>query len=95
MQCRTPPFEPPTRSCPSAISPSALGLAVTAIRFYENEGPLSPARNAGGQRRYLRSDIRRLSFIQIAQQLGFSIEDIRAGQPARWLYQRRRTAIRN
>lgn len=54
------------------------GLAVSAIRFYETKGLVTPARNAGGQRRYLRSDIRRLSFVQIAQQLGFSIEDIRA-----------------
>lgn len=53
------------------------GLAVSAIRFYETKGLVTPARNAGGQRRYLRSDIRRLSFVQIAQQLGFSIEDIR------------------
>jgi MerR family redox-sensitive transcriptional activator SoxR len=53
------------------------GLAVSAIRFYETKGLVTPARNQGGQRRYLRSDIRRLSFIQIAQQLGFSIEDIR------------------
>src|SRR5262245_43062458 len=54
------------------------GLAVSAIRFYETKGLVTPARNSGGQRRYLRSDIRRLSFVQIAQQLGFSIEDIRA-----------------
>lgn len=54
------------------------GLAVSAIRFYETKGLVAPARNMGGQRRYLRSDIRRLSFVQIAQQLGFSIEDIRS-----------------
>lgn len=54
------------------------GLAVSAIRFYETKGLVAPARNTGGQRRYLRSDIRRLSFVQIAQQLGFSIEDIRS-----------------
>lgn len=53
------------------------GLSVSAIRFYETKGLVAPARNAGGQRRYLRSDIRRLSFVQICQQLGFSIEDIR------------------
>ncbi len=34
-------------------------------------------RNGGGQRRYFRSDIRRVSFILIAQQLGLTIEDIR------------------
>ncbi|OQW77680.1 MAG: redox-sensitive transcriptional activator SoxR [Proteobacteria bacterium ST_bin13] len=53
------------------------GVSVSAIRFYEARGLLSPFRNNGGQRRFLRSDIRRLSFILIAQQLGLSIEAIR------------------
>ncbi len=53
------------------------GLAVSAIRYYETQGLVSPERNAGGQRRFLRSDIRRLSFVQIAQQFGFSISQIR------------------
>ncbi|MEM6460619.1 MAG: redox-sensitive transcriptional activator SoxR [Pseudomonadota bacterium] len=53
------------------------GLAVSAIRFYESQGLLTSERNAGGQRRFLRSDIRRLSFVQIAQQLGFTIDQIR------------------
>ncbi len=52
------------------------GVSVSAIRFYEARGLLSPFRNNGGQRRFLRSDIRRLSFILIAQQLGLSIEAI-------------------
>jgi MerR family redox-sensitive transcriptional activator SoxR len=52
------------------------GLAVSAIRFYEARGLVSALRNAGGQRRFMRSDIRRLSFIRIAQQLGFTIEEI-------------------
>ncbi len=52
------------------------GLSISAIRFYETQGLVHPARNAGGQRRYLRSDIRRLSFVLIAQQLGFSMKDI-------------------
>ena len=54
------------------------GLAVSAIRFYETKGLVSSIRSAGGQRRFLRSDIRRLSFVLIAQQLGFSIKEIRA-----------------
>ena len=53
------------------------GMSVSAIRFYEAKGLVSPVRNAGGQRRYLASDIRRLSFVLIAQQLGFALEDIR------------------
>ena len=52
------------------------GVTVSAIRFYEGKGLLAPFRNAGGQRRFLRSDIRRLSFILIAQQLGMSIAEI-------------------
>lgn len=53
------------------------GLSVSAIRFYEEKGLVHPGRNAGGQRRFNRSDIRRLSFVRIAQQLGFSITEIR------------------
>jgi MerR family redox-sensitive transcriptional activator SoxR len=53
------------------------GLAVSAIRFYEAEGLVAAARNAGGQRRFRRSDIRRLSFIMIAQRMGFSLPEIR------------------
>lgn len=52
------------------------GVAVSAIRFYEEQGLLRSERTAGGQRRFLRSDIRRVSFILIAQQLGFSLARI-------------------
>lgn len=53
------------------------GIAVSAIRFYEERGLVTPVRNAGGQRRFRRSDIRRLSFVLIAQRLGMSIAEIR------------------
>jgi MerR family redox-sensitive transcriptional activator SoxR len=49
------------------------GLSVSAIRFWEEKA----LRTRGGQRRFLRSDIRRLSFALIAQKLGFSLEAIR------------------
>lgn len=52
------------------------GMAVTAVRFYETRGLLSPSRNSSGQRRFHRADIRRLSFVRIAQQLGLSIDEI-------------------
>lgn len=54
------------------------GLSVSAIRFYETRGLLTPGRNAGGQRRYRPSDIRRLSFVMAAQAFGFTISDIQA-----------------
>jgi len=53
------------------------GLSVSAIRYYESQGLVASVRNQGGQRRFLRSDIRRLSFILIAQQFGFKIDQIR------------------
>lgn len=52
------------------------GLAVSAIRFYEAKGLLASLRTAGNQRRFLRSDIRRLSFILIAQRLGLGLTEI-------------------
>lgn len=54
------------------------GLAVSAIRFYETRGIVNPVRNAGGHRRYGRHDLRRLSFVMAAQNLGFSLTDIAA-----------------
>ncbi|HYG29027.1 MAG TPA: redox-sensitive transcriptional activator SoxR [Allosphingosinicella sp.] len=52
------------------------GLSVSAIRFYEAKGLLSPIRTAGNQRRFLRADIRRLSFALVAQRLGLSLAEI-------------------
>ena len=60
------------------------GLSVSAIRFYEERGLVQAHRTGGNQRRFLRSDIRRLSFILIAQRLGLSlaeIQDALAGLP--------------
>jgi MerR family transcriptional regulator, redox-sensitive transcriptional activator SoxR len=58
------------------------GLSVSAIRYYESKGLIEPHRTGGNQRRFLRSDIRRLSFILIAQRLGLSLGGIE-GQLAR------------
>jgi MerR family redox-sensitive transcriptional activator SoxR len=52
------------------------GLAVSAIRFYEDKKLIQAFRTMGNQRRFLRSDIRRLSFILIAQKLGLSLVEI-------------------
>lgn len=52
-------------------------MAVSAIRYYEAEGLVQPIRTAAGQRQFRRSDIRRLSFVKIAQELGFSLGEIR------------------
>ncbi len=54
------------------------GLAVSAIRFYEARGLVTAVRTSGNQRRFLRADIRKLSFAQIAQQLGLTLAEISA-----------------
>ena len=52
------------------------GLAVSAVRFYEARGLVSAARSAGGHRLFPRSVLRRLAFIQVAQRVGLSLEEI-------------------
>jgi MerR family transcriptional regulator, redox-sensitive transcriptional activator SoxR len=54
------------------------GLSVSAIRFYETRGLVKAIRTGGNQRRFMRADIRRLSFALIAQQLGLSLKEIEA-----------------
>jgi MerR family redox-sensitive transcriptional activator SoxR len=54
------------------------GLSVSAIRFYEAKGLVAAVRTRGNQRRFLRADIRRLSFALIAQQLGLTLGEIQA-----------------
>lgn len=54
------------------------GLSVSAVRFYEERGLVSSFRTSGNQRRFERSEIRRLSFAVIAQQLGLTLEEIAA-----------------
>lgn len=52
------------------------GVSVSAVRFYEAKGLVQSFRNRGGQRRFVRSEIRRIAFILIAQQLGMTIAEI-------------------
>ena len=54
------------------------GLSVSAIRFYEARGLVGAIRTAGNQRRFLRSDIRRLSFVLVAQRIGLTLAEIEA-----------------
>jgi MerR family redox-sensitive transcriptional activator SoxR len=51
-------------------------MSVSAIRFYEAKGLVRAIRTNGNQRRFMRSDIRRLSFALIAQRLGLTLAEI-------------------
>ena len=53
------------------------GLAVSAIRFYADSGLIDSFRASSGHRRFERSTIRRVSFIQICQKLGYALDEIR------------------
>lgn len=66
-----------SRGLPISTLSDRTGLPPSAIRYYEDEGLIAPGRGPGGHRQFEKSDIRRLSFILIAQKLGFSIAQIR------------------
>ena len=53
-----------------------LGVSSRAIRFYEDQGMLSPQR-VGGNRVYSQRDLARLKLILRGKRLGFSLSDIR------------------
>lgn len=54
------------------------GVNLESIRFYEREGLLAkPPRTAAGYRVFAESDARRVRFIKRAQELGFSLREIK------------------
>jgi MerR family redox-sensitive transcriptional activator SoxR len=53
------------------------GVAPSALRYYERQGLIRAGRTVGNQRRYERSELRRVAFIKIAQQVGVSLDEIR------------------
>ncbi len=55
-----------------------VGLSVDAIRFYERNALLPrPPRTLGGFRQYSEDDVETLSFIGRAQNLGFTLREVR------------------
>lgn len=52
------------------------GVAVSALRFYEDRDLISATRSPGGQRRFHRDVLRRVAFIQAAQQVGLTLAEI-------------------
>lgn len=52
------------------------GVSASALRFYEERGLLRPLRTLGGQRRYTRAMLRRVSVIKAAQAVGLTLEAI-------------------
>lgn len=55
----------------------AAGVSVEAVRYYEAEGLLSPARDPGGRRRYTEPDLTALAVVTALRKAGFGIAEIR------------------
>lgn len=53
------------------------GISVDAIRFYQKLGLLETPRSAGGYRLFNGEQIRDLAFVRHAQELGFSLNEIK------------------
>ena len=66
-----------TPTLPIGALSERTGVAPSALRFYEAEGLIHARRSEGGQRRFARDAIRRVSFIRVAQEVGLSLEEIR------------------
>lgn len=54
------------------------GFSPSALRYYEREGLISAERTSGGQRRFHRSELRRLAFIAAARHVGLTLEEVRS-----------------
>lgn len=64
-----------------------VGLAASAVRYYESEGLLDAAPRVGDRRRYGPDALRRLAFIAMSRELGLSLSAIRAAlrpEPGGW-----------
>jgi MerR family redox-sensitive transcriptional activator SoxR len=53
------------------------GVAPSALRYYERLGLIRAERTGGNQRRYARTELRRVAFVRISQQVGVSLEEIK------------------
>jgi MerR family transcriptional regulator, redox-sensitive transcriptional activator SoxR len=55
-----------------------VGLAPSAVRFYEREGLLGTVPQPGGRRRYDDEALRRLAFVALSRELGLDLAAIRS-----------------
>ena len=60
-----------------SVAAQLAGVHPQTLRIYERRGLLSPARTAGGNRRYSDADINRLRRIAELAELGMNLEGIR------------------
>jgi DNA-binding transcriptional MerR regulator len=65
------------------------GVAITALRYYDELGLVRPRRRASGQRRYDEAAVRTVGLVLFLRDVGFSLAEIgeltaRDGRPDEW-----------
>ena len=61
-----------------------VGITKKNIRFYEEQGLLSPPRGANGYREYGEAEVETLRRIRLMRKLGVPLEEIRRMQAGEW-----------
>lgn len=61
---------------PIGTAAARVGVAPSALRYYEERGLVAPAQRTGGKRWYGTEQLRRLAFVQMAKRLGFDLDTI-------------------
>lgn len=56
---------------------TATGVAVSALRHYDEVGVIAPAKRVGGKRRFTTDAVGRVKFVRRAQLAGFTLAEIR------------------
>lgn len=56
---------------------ASAGLAVSAVRYYDEIGLIDTTTRVGGKRRFDPDTVGRVNFVQWAQEAGFSLDEIR------------------
>ncbi len=56
---------------------AAAGVRTSTLRYYEQEGLITPDERVGGRRRYRSGAIEQLTVIRFCRALGFSLAEIR------------------
>ena len=56
---------------------SSTGVAVSAVRYYDEIGLIETSARVGGKRRFSPETVGRVNFVQRAQEAGFSLAEIR------------------
>ena len=65
-----------TANLPIGEVADIVGVATSALRYYERRGLVTADSRVSGQRRYASSTVRRVVFVQMLQDAGLSLDDI-------------------